>query len=615
VPPSPHPDRLLLRPVASLALAEQHGMLDGDLDEELVLGWVRRALEAGRRDGPDAPGLPDPAAGGIRVSLRREPGAPAAPPLRHPWERWPGTGSTRTLRLATRRAGEPVLRWEGTVLMVRLAPAEQVTLALSSSLTEDMTDHFALVGLMPNVSREAAAAGNHPLVTPSRPLVLTHAVRRPLRPPAGADALAAHERAPGDTHVLLDAVPGPLTVHAGSTAQLDVRATWTERDDDAVREVRDAAVGTVPVSRGQDVLAAPLHHEFGDTRHRSVRYALTALSRFRGHFPEGGPPDDHLWRVEVPPPVAVLSTSRPAPPVVTGVHPAFTWSAEASDEPGVQVVRRLRAGGRLRVRVARPWHVTGDGERLAVLVWHRTEGETPAAAVAAVVTEAGRDPIWAPPGPDRWPTAAALAGGAGDPVTLTLPDGDIVVGAVPFAPVFGGDGWYADVALPTVAAAGYCPLVRLVVARFQPHSIPGHAVSTPVVTGFAPLLPDRTLTVTRRGARVTVLLAGTGPAGPAANRVEALLERAPGPDAAAAHLSALGGAPDAFAWSATGVRATGALDADLTLELPPGTAPLRVRVREVEHVGADAPSPAAGAGGELGERVVFTDLVPLAPPA
>jgi hypothetical protein len=55
--------------------------------------------------------------------------------------------------------------------------------------------------------------------------------------------------------------------------------------------------------------------------------------------------------------------------------------------------------------------------------------------------------------------------------------------------------WYADIALPGVAKAEYCPFVQLAVARYQPNSIEGHELSQVVQTEMVPLLPERTLSV------------------------------------------------------------------------------------------------------------------------
>src|SRR5205085_2635215 len=103
----------------------------------------------------------------------------------------------------------------------------------------------------------------------------------------------------------------------------------------------------------------------------------------------------------------------------------------------------------LRVELARPWFETGDGEQLAVILWDHA-GEAPGAALSALVTEAGRDPIWETSEPERWPLEAALAGSSGlTSRHVLLETGDTVL-VIPFATFFHGDRWYADVALPAI---------------------------------------------------------------------------------------------------------------------------------------------------------------------
>jgi hypothetical protein len=67
--------------------------------------------------------------------------------------------------------------------------------------------------------------------------------------------------------------------------------------------------------------------------------------------------------------------------------------------------------------------------------------------------------------------------------------------------------WYADVVVQTAAA--YFPFIRMALARWQPASIPGAALSQVVLADVAQLAPDRAVLVTMDPwspgtARVTV---------------------------------------------------------------------------------------------------------------
>ncbi len=130
------------------------------------------------------------------------------------------------------------------------------------------------------------------------------------------------------------------------------------------------------------------------------------------------------------------------------------------------------------------------------------------------------------------------------------------------------------------------------------------------------LLPDRALTITRRGREVQVVLEGVGPAGPRPNRVDVFLEHAAVRSRAVEKVELIafddvGGG--AITWQAVpGQTGQGGLGASIALQLPDGLDPLRVRVREVELVGTADPDPGTIAGlGELRERVVFTETTTL----
>lgn len=621
--------RRLTRPVASLDLAEQHGMLDG-VDDQQAFAWVQRALAASALvlEGapPAADQLPDPAAGGIQVVPLPSPASPPAAFARRDWRtRWPEPEDPKTLVLRDRAAGQQPLAWEGETLVVRLAPSEQLTLEVSSTLTEDMWDHFALRN---EATKPAAVRGRNPLITPSRRLTLVHAVRRPMWEPRDTLRVDPLVREPGQTFAVLD--PGPpevMNLHARSTAQVDLSARWEEQRDEPAPRAVEAAVQTILVDPGDAALRKPLRQEFHDTRHRLVTYTLTAVTRFRRHFlplPENGPapprrpppppPDPEPFVVRrTLPAVHVLNTGVPTAPVVPSVRPAFAWQEEVTGEPGATTVRRVR-GGRLRVELARPWYETGVGERLGVVLWDRSAAAPPP-EVRGLVSQAGRDPVWGTPDPERWPATAAFAGATGPAVATRLAENAAAVQVVPYEAWLEGDRWYADVSIPGLAASSYCPFVELAVVRFQPDSIPGHDMSPVVRAEPAQLLPDRTLTVRRSAGAVTVRLEGTGPGSPAENRVHIVLEAFDGPPGAADPpdrdgLTALGaGAAGAPAWrTMPGTERMAALGAEVVIALPSSAGAVRARVREVEVV-AGTPPPGIGTPVELAERVVFTDAV------
>ncbi|HEY2138088.1 MAG TPA: hypothetical protein VGH49_19545, partial [Xanthobacteraceae bacterium] len=491
--------RILNAPMTSLALAEQHGAVDAMTPDQINL-MVTGALAA-----PGAPAsagavlFRDFAADGVSVFPRPDPGAPPTTSTERAWsDQWPGF-KPKDIELRERTATDSaVLAWEaaalitdpgiGDRLVVRLAKAEQLTLELSSLLTEGLVDHFAIsAGSPPTAVTDAASQGRHPMVTPARTVTLTHAVRRPLRDPGGTfDAL----RDEGATFAILDPDPALLGVDPNSTAKLEVEAAWTEPDDNGTRQVANVKLQTVAIDRADQSLKDQLRHEFGDTRHRNVTYTLTAVSRFRQFFDDT---DDtkFMARTVLAAPVSVPSSARPSPPVVLSVRPAFVWQEEREGGDAFTTLTRHRLGGRLRLELKGPWFETGEGEQLAVIV---AQNAAPPEDLRMFLTQAGLDPTRQTLAPVRFPLAADIAG-AGPPLDLFHVESQELVTVVPHAPWFADGRWFVDVVLPAVAASSFWPFVRLAVARYQPNSLPNLGLSPVVMTEMVQLVPDRTLTV------------------------------------------------------------------------------------------------------------------------
>jgi hypothetical protein len=199
-------------------------------------------------------------------------------------------------------------------------------------------------------------------------------------------------------------------------------------------------------------------HEFGDTRHRRVHYTLTAISRFRPYF-HRDEPDAAFQRSAPQPEVTILSTAAPPEPVVLSVLPAFRWERSAS---GTRLIH-TRHSSSLRVELARPWFVTGEGEQLAVILAEAGTDPT----TRAPVSRSGRDPIFATPTIPGLPTPDWFP--PGTPVAH-LPVGApaSAVQVLGFTPTKAADHWFADIRIaPPPAFASYAPFVQLALARYQ----------------------------------------------------------------------------------------------------------------------------------------------------
>jgi hypothetical protein len=466
----PYPDnssRILLPPPTSMALAEQHGMLDGD--DHATYGMVRRALnppaatEAGAYNW-----LPDPAATGAAAFISNAADFPDNEDL-ETQDLWANAWPDRLAKQLVLRPPDPnaknVMEWTNGTLVVRLEPGLQADLELSSTLDSAKLLEFEFKEWTTDTSTNARIAqGRNPMATPPRRVELIHAVRRPLNAPSGAPFV---ERGEGWTWVLVTS-DNRFGIHRPSTGQVDVSVQWLEvGDDEAPGRLVTEQVTSLTVDRRADQLPE-IRHDFGDTRYRVVTYTLTAVSRYRGLFEDG--PDADFQINGTLADGLVLNSARPVPPVVLAATPSFRWETVAG--PAVGEVQRFRHSARIRVEMARPWNLSGAGERLAVVV--AADG-MPAAELdkaAAHLSRSYRDPIWQTSDAAGYLHAADFDGAVEDPAGCALEETLQNVIAVPFAAHLDehNNRWYADVEIPG-AATSYSPFVRLALARYQGHSI------------------------------------------------------------------------------------------------------------------------------------------------
>jgi hypothetical protein len=127
-------------------------------------------------------------------------------------------------------------------------------------------------------------------------------------------------------------------------------------------------------------------------------------------------------------------------------------------------------------------------------------------------THWGRDPIWGSdavrPGPyiHQFPLRVAV----GTKISLLEAPGHEVA-VVGHRPEFDEVRklWFCDLQLE--AGSSYFPFVRLALARYQPHSIPGQHLSKVVIPDFTQLVAERAAAVTRIGrSGLAVSLRGPG---------------------------------------------------------------------------------------------------------
>ncbi len=237
-------------------------------------------------------------------------------------------------------------------------------------------------------------------------------------------------------------------------------------------------------------------------------------------------------RTEVVREMDVPSSARPAAPKVLYLVPTFGWSS--STNQSLTDYKSERRGGGLRAYLDRPWFSSGDGEMLGVVIW--TGAWPPDETTKMYVSDWGLDPMYKSAATTERPLVTAFKTATADTSTqftlqeLKADEHHFHVAAHAVAYDASRKLWYADIEID--AGPSYFPFVRLALARYQPHSVPGVHLSRVVLADFVQLTANRaasltrpskqsdTLTVAVSGLSYQLLDSSTGP-----STVEVSLER------------------------------------------------------------------------------------------
>jgi hypothetical protein len=479
-------------------------------------------------------------------------------------------------------------------------------------------------------------AGAHWMLTPFRELALVHAVQQPLCEPRIDEKLFSADKEIDKTFATLR---GLFHLSVKSTGRIDLLAEWEmwvdDLSDDAPKRVKGSAhvcerkiEATLP-DKLETYRLETIRHEFGDTKHRSVQYHLLGTTRFREYFPPEITQDPRkITRRGLERGARVKNSARPAAPKVLYMVPSFRWDEESTprDSAGWERLTKKRAGGALRVYMDRPWYSTGDGELLGVVL--PPAPLTPRLGYSdrlkPFVTQIGLDPVWSSEIPAAALTTSDFHKFTEAQDNLSLEEirtqNFTVVG---FTPEYNRERrlWYCDVQLTPEAYKSYYPFVRLALVRFQPNSVTNAHLSRVVLTDYAQLAPDRSLSVIFRDEKsFSASLSGYAPVG-RPMRVEFTIEE---------HDEQV---PGEFGWRAVAPTkaqpnpvhvdqaqpstGTPALwHTDMQLPGPRGTKPYRLIVKEYEPYVADRTegifTQAASMAGQLKDyRLVFAGEVRL----
>jgi hypothetical protein len=484
-------------------------------------------------------------------------------------QRWPHALPFH-IELLENSKTKPYYDSDAVTLFVPLGKAERATLRLS---VKPEPAALALLGLWHWLSKLEqrkiklrALDGQHWMFTPWLDIELVHAVQKPLITPVLS--LQVYREAKRTWAVPQFSTPISLK----STDHADLMARWHEpsllqKSAPADLSKIDRAF-TIKISDPTNYVGKPEHeilkpdliragskglkalvdkvHEFEDTRYRRIEYWLDATTRFREYMPATILTEtvnntlqlsDKQIKVQSAAVVNWVPSSAPPPaPEVLYCVPTFRWVRSRS----ATKQHSLRRGWGLRVYLAGPWHVSGYGEMLAVVLpGDAAQSDDPNTKPSTqplknFVTQWGNDPIWLSnfvPGPSPKPSDFPSARFAPDPTGAWLPDfapateadqpqGNFVVNylrhpqirdpagssassklkklvnVAPHDVYFDAERnlWFCDIDIAPKPA--YSPFVRLALARYQPVSVADNYLSNIVLADFMILSNDRSLTVT-----------------------------------------------------------------------------------------------------------------------
>ncbi len=295
----------------------------------------------------------------------------------------------------------------GRVLTVFVPKAEVVRCRYASYFKEmDELDDMGIWQWIaekgpPNIAelKQKGLDGRHWMLTPFRTVEFVHATQQPLGLPEFGSLKAG--KVPGDTFAT---VVDKLKVSGKSTSKIDLFAEWSEPVDPLAEPKWKNIDGKAHVVElkvfDPDTVNLPLNsqHEFGDTKHRMVRYRAVATTRFREYLADELAKDDpsdpdkllkNLTRTSEIVEKNILNSARPDAPKVLYIVPTFGW--ESGTEAGGKSSKRI--GGGLRIWMDRPWFSSGEGELLGVMIWTGDFSTIPD-KYKPYVTQWGVDPIW-----------------------------------------------------------------------------------------------------------------------------------------------------------------------------------------------------------------------------
>lgn len=487
------------------------------------------------------------------------------------------------------------------------------------------------------------AHGQHWMFSPWREITFVHAVQQPVDNPAILKMVPARN--------YFDTTSGlatQLKVHGPSTDKLEIEALWDEYEDDVTKPAMeiiptmskvfhfttlyplfDYVFGNVDPNMKNNPFG-PIQHQFGDTKHRIVKYKAIASTRYREYFSgliksKGDAfvitKESNTVSINVP------SSARPLAPQVEYVIPNFEWSRET-----VGNKTTTGRGSGLRIYLKRPWYSSGQDEKLAVVLFPRPGIPDD---MMNLFSHWGTDPT-------KFSARLPESGGGIQPNLFIAPDAkqanlsmveqnQYPASIAAYAVKYDKERqlYYADIMINFGFA--YTPFVRLALARYQADSLKINQTDcclSPVVQVDYVQIPSPRATSLeyKNGSKTNIIVAVSGSVpnygGDYNNRIDIFIDPITVPVQDDAYMTVFEPGKEVHIDSETYYIGSGPIN-NFTFyhakefKLPPEWAgkPYRIRIMEYEMIAADPlrkvndmPVIPTMASTPLRSRLVFTDV-------
>lgn len=412
------------------------------------------------------------------------------------------------------RSGPRRFRLTGRQLVISIPAGETAEIVVTAKLKPQSLAHFGLQTWARNVatrlSRGNLEAFQQDIADDSRasaaltsPLVIK--LRNATRLPTIAPDIASIDPSPGGFRAGVQQVSYDVTttLDESSTSKVVYRASWRDFEDDGsspdwIVKAKEEAAFEWTIEQPLMIQAPPpvgpkvrrSEHNLPDTRRRLVTLNASAFSRHSEFF-DG--PADRSARLGMANRIDVPNRELRAPFEIAYVLPLVADSVQIGGDSASAVT----AGVGMRVYYHRPALLSGENEQLGVVIADSSSTLDP-----GDTSHVAEDPLdYSIPITNPSLTVEQFRNAEGPPMRVKHPGNDTQVLVIGFPVHIDTERnlLYSDIVFDP--GAGYSPMVRLALVRFQPHSIPGTHISEIRFAEYGQLVDGRSLSLVYRQTR------------------------------------------------------------------------------------------------------------------